>query len=203
MAEARATLSSISAFSHDAEAYLKGQLMCQGVEESLLWERWGSDQLKNWERTQSVCFSVPLNELKRAVHARWRNCIIELGLLPLRSTVRAANQIGGSFLSLVAKVHLLSAKLLGYFSILTDFYHLINLSGILWESLSKIKLGLTAVTYMGGVCREVYKEGLGNSGKTCKKGSGWRGDCYREYCLITLYNKAHELALPNVVVNIN
>ncbi|KAJ8282680.1 hypothetical protein COCON_G00051990 [Conger conger] len=44
MDEARSTLASISAFSHDAEAYMKGQLMCQGVEEAMLWERLAAAQ---------------------------------------------------------------------------------------------------------------------------------------------------------------
>ncbi|KAJ8351501.1 hypothetical protein SKAU_G00229770 [Synaphobranchus kaupii] len=44
MDEARSTLASISAFSHDSESYMKGQLMCQAVEESLLWERLAATQ---------------------------------------------------------------------------------------------------------------------------------------------------------------
>ncbi|KAI1885335.1 hypothetical protein AGOR_G00219080 [Albula goreensis] len=39
MNEARSSLASISAFAHNAEAYMKGQLLCQEVEEGLLWER--------------------------------------------------------------------------------------------------------------------------------------------------------------------
>ncbi|XP_064182630.1 probable cysteine--tRNA ligase, mitochondrial isoform X1 [Anguilla rostrata] len=44
MNEARSTLASISAFSHDAEAYMKGQLTCQAVEEAVLWERLAATQ---------------------------------------------------------------------------------------------------------------------------------------------------------------
>ncbi|KAL4656980.1 putative cysteine-tRNA ligase, mitochondrial [Arapaima gigas] len=39
MAIARSLLQSISAFSHDAEAYMKGQLPCQLVDETVLWQR--------------------------------------------------------------------------------------------------------------------------------------------------------------------
>nr|XP_023682377.1 probable cysteine--tRNA ligase, mitochondrial isoform X1 [Paramormyrops kingsleyae] len=39
MVEARSLLSSISAFYHDAEAYIKGQLLSQAVDEGMLWQR--------------------------------------------------------------------------------------------------------------------------------------------------------------------
>ncbi|XP_036413017.1 probable cysteine--tRNA ligase, mitochondrial [Colossoma macropomum] len=39
MNEARSTLSAISAFIHNAQAYMQGQLLCQTIQESFLWER--------------------------------------------------------------------------------------------------------------------------------------------------------------------
>uniref|UniRef100_A0A8C9VKP7 cysteine--tRNA ligase n=1 Tax=Scleropages formosus TaxID=113540 RepID=A0A8C9VKP7_SCLFO len=39
MAIARSLLQSISAFIHDAESYMKGQLLCQAVDEVALWQR--------------------------------------------------------------------------------------------------------------------------------------------------------------------
>uniref|UniRef100_A0A8C8FY23 Probable cysteine--tRNA ligase, mitochondrial n=1 Tax=Oncorhynchus tshawytscha TaxID=74940 RepID=A0A8C8FY23_ONCTS len=37
--EARSSLATITAFTHDAQAYMRGQLQCQAVEEGALWER--------------------------------------------------------------------------------------------------------------------------------------------------------------------
>lgn len=39
MNEARSTLATISAFSHSAQAYMQGYLLCQSIEEGTLWER--------------------------------------------------------------------------------------------------------------------------------------------------------------------
>ncbi|KAE8278702.1 Cysteine--tRNA ligase, mitochondrial [Larimichthys crocea] len=39
MLEARTSLGTISAFIHDAQAYMRGQLQCSPVQEALLWER--------------------------------------------------------------------------------------------------------------------------------------------------------------------
>lgn len=39
MTEARSSLATVSAFYHDAQAYMKGQLQCSAVQEGLLWER--------------------------------------------------------------------------------------------------------------------------------------------------------------------
>lgn len=39
MNEARSTLSTISAFCHNAQAYMQGHLQCQPIEEGILWER--------------------------------------------------------------------------------------------------------------------------------------------------------------------
>lgn len=39
MNEARSTLSSISGFIHNAQAYMQGHLQCQDIQESFLWER--------------------------------------------------------------------------------------------------------------------------------------------------------------------
>ncbi|XP_057187084.1 probable cysteine--tRNA ligase, mitochondrial [Triplophysa rosa] len=44
MNEARSTLSTISAFSHSAQSYMKGYLQCQSVEEGTLWERLSATQ---------------------------------------------------------------------------------------------------------------------------------------------------------------
>lgn len=44
MNEARSTLSTISTFSHSAQAYMQGCLQCQSVEESTLWERLSATQ---------------------------------------------------------------------------------------------------------------------------------------------------------------
>ncbi|KAJ8246619.1 hypothetical protein GJAV_G00253540 [Gymnothorax javanicus] len=44
MNQARSTLASILAFFHDAEAYMKGQLICQAVDEGTLWERLAATQ---------------------------------------------------------------------------------------------------------------------------------------------------------------
>lgn len=38
MVEARSSLSSLSTFSHDAQAYMTGQLLCQPVQEGALWQ---------------------------------------------------------------------------------------------------------------------------------------------------------------------
>ncbi|KAI4882064.1 hypothetical protein NFI96_028312 [Prochilodus magdalenae] len=45
MNEACSTLSAISAFIHNAQAYMQGQLLCQTVQESLLWERLSATQV--------------------------------------------------------------------------------------------------------------------------------------------------------------
>uniref|UniRef100_A0A674ETE9 cysteine--tRNA ligase n=1 Tax=Salmo trutta TaxID=8032 RepID=A0A674ETE9_SALTR len=37
--EARSSLATITAFTHDAQAYMRGQLQCQAVQEGALWER--------------------------------------------------------------------------------------------------------------------------------------------------------------------
>lgn len=39
MSEAVRSLGAISTFVHDAQAYMKGQLLCSPVQEALLWER--------------------------------------------------------------------------------------------------------------------------------------------------------------------
>ncbi|CAJ1087147.1 probable cysteine--tRNA ligase%2C mitochondrial [Xyrichtys novacula] len=39
MSEARSSLGTISSFIHDAQAYMRGQLQCSPVQETLLWER--------------------------------------------------------------------------------------------------------------------------------------------------------------------
>ncbi|KAG7463397.1 hypothetical protein MATL_G00176130 [Megalops atlanticus] len=44
MTEARSSLASIAAFFHNAEAYMKGQLLCPSVQEGLLWERLAATQ---------------------------------------------------------------------------------------------------------------------------------------------------------------
>ncbi|XP_051982275.1 probable cysteine--tRNA ligase, mitochondrial [Xyrauchen texanus] len=44
MNEARSTLSTISAFSHNAQAYMQGHLSCQPVEEGILWKRLSATQ---------------------------------------------------------------------------------------------------------------------------------------------------------------
>ncbi|XP_051558462.1 probable cysteine--tRNA ligase, mitochondrial isoform X2 [Myxocyprinus asiaticus] len=44
MNEARSTLSTISAFSHNAQAYMQGHLLCQPVEEGILWKRLSATQ---------------------------------------------------------------------------------------------------------------------------------------------------------------
>ncbi|XP_026060108.1 probable cysteine--tRNA ligase, mitochondrial isoform X1 [Carassius auratus] len=44
MNEARSTLSTISAFCHNAQAYMQGHLQCQPIEEGLLWERLAATQ---------------------------------------------------------------------------------------------------------------------------------------------------------------
>uniref|UniRef100_A0A673JA02 Probable cysteine--tRNA ligase, mitochondrial n=1 Tax=Sinocyclocheilus rhinocerous TaxID=307959 RepID=A0A673JA02_9TELE len=42
--EARSTLSTISAFCHNAQAYMQGHLLCQPIEEGILWERLSATQ---------------------------------------------------------------------------------------------------------------------------------------------------------------
>ncbi|XP_067297630.1 probable cysteine--tRNA ligase, mitochondrial isoform X2 [Pseudorasbora parva] len=44
MDEARSTLSTISAFCHNAQAYMQGHLQCQPIEEGILWERLSATQ---------------------------------------------------------------------------------------------------------------------------------------------------------------
>ncbi|XP_016373341.1 probable cysteine--tRNA ligase, mitochondrial isoform X3 [Sinocyclocheilus rhinocerous] len=44
MNEARSTLSTISAFCHNAQAYMQGHLQCQPTEEGILWERLSATQ---------------------------------------------------------------------------------------------------------------------------------------------------------------
>uniref|UniRef100_A0AAR2LLH3 Probable cysteine--tRNA ligase, mitochondrial n=1 Tax=Pygocentrus nattereri TaxID=42514 RepID=A0AAR2LLH3_PYGNA len=44
MNEARSTLSAISAFIHNAQGYMQGQLLCQTIQESFLWERLSAAQ---------------------------------------------------------------------------------------------------------------------------------------------------------------
>uniref|UniRef100_A0A8C2ANV6 cysteine--tRNA ligase n=1 Tax=Cyprinus carpio TaxID=7962 RepID=A0A8C2ANV6_CYPCA len=44
MSEARSTLSTISAFCHNAQAYMQGHLQCQPIEEGILWERLSATQ---------------------------------------------------------------------------------------------------------------------------------------------------------------
>ncbi|XP_063068223.1 probable cysteine--tRNA ligase, mitochondrial [Engraulis encrasicolus] len=44
MNEARTTLATIRSFTHDAQAYIKGQLQCQPVDETVLWQRLASTQ---------------------------------------------------------------------------------------------------------------------------------------------------------------
>ncbi|XP_066516804.1 probable cysteine--tRNA ligase, mitochondrial [Hoplias malabaricus] len=44
MNEARSTLSTMSAFIHNAQAYMQGHLTCQTVQESVLWERFSATQ---------------------------------------------------------------------------------------------------------------------------------------------------------------
>lgn len=39
MNEAQSTLSTISTFFHNAQAYMQGHMQCQSIEEGLLWER--------------------------------------------------------------------------------------------------------------------------------------------------------------------
>ncbi|KAL1282302.1 hypothetical protein QQF64_001105 [Cirrhinus molitorella] len=44
MNEAQSTLSTISAFCHNAQAYMQGHLQCQPIEEGILWERLSATQ---------------------------------------------------------------------------------------------------------------------------------------------------------------
>ncbi|XP_058633818.1 probable cysteine--tRNA ligase, mitochondrial isoform X2 [Onychostoma macrolepis] len=44
MNEARSTLSTISAFCHNVQAYMQGHLQCQPIEEGILWERLSATQ---------------------------------------------------------------------------------------------------------------------------------------------------------------
>ncbi|XP_073699261.1 probable cysteine--tRNA ligase, mitochondrial isoform X2 [Garra rufa] len=44
MNEARSTLSTISAFFHNAQAYMQGHIQCQPIEEGILWERLSATQ---------------------------------------------------------------------------------------------------------------------------------------------------------------
>ncbi|XP_050967664.1 probable cysteine--tRNA ligase, mitochondrial isoform X4 [Labeo rohita] len=44
MNDARSTLSTISAFCHNAQAYMQGHLQCQPIEDSILWERLSATQ---------------------------------------------------------------------------------------------------------------------------------------------------------------
>ncbi|XP_072512988.1 probable cysteine--tRNA ligase, mitochondrial isoform X1 [Salminus brasiliensis] len=44
MSEARSTLFAISSFIHNAQAYMQGHLLCQTIQEDLLWERLSSTQ---------------------------------------------------------------------------------------------------------------------------------------------------------------
>ncbi|KAL2087430.1 hypothetical protein ACEWY4_016258 [Coilia grayii] len=44
MNEARSSLATISSFTHDAQAYMKGHLLCQPIDEAVLWQRLASTQ---------------------------------------------------------------------------------------------------------------------------------------------------------------
>ncbi|XP_069061221.1 probable cysteine--tRNA ligase, mitochondrial isoform X2 [Pleurodeles waltl] len=58
MNEAKSTLSTISSFMNDANAYMKGQLMCHPVREDLLWERF-TDTKVNVKAALADDFDTP------------------------------------------------------------------------------------------------------------------------------------------------